>query len=141
MGIERFIEAQGSVYSLALNEIKNGRKRSHWIWYIFPQLKGMGRSYNSEYYGISGLSEAKDYLKHPVLGMRLREITVELLKHQDKSPVALMGSRIDSVKLCSCMTLFDCVSPNDVFNQVLKYFYAGERDLTTLKMIENNNQQ
>lgn len=141
MGIERFIEAQGSVYSLALNEIKNGRKRSHWIWYIFPQLKGMGRSYNSEYYGISGISEAKDYLKHPVLGMRLREITVELLKHQDKSPVALMGSRIDSVKLCSCMTLFDCVSPNDVFNQVLKYFYAGERDLTTLKMIENNNQQ
>lgn len=101
----------------------------------------MGRSYNSEYYGISGISEAKDYLKHPVLGMRLREITAELLKHQDKSPVALMGSRIDSVKLCSCMTLFDCVSPNDVFNQVLKYFYAGERDLTTLKMIENNNQQ
>lgn len=141
MGLERFIEAQDSVYSLALNEIKNGRKCSHWIWYIFPQLKGMGRSYNSEYYGISGISEAKDYLKHPVLGMRLREITAELLKHQDKSPVALMGSRIDSVKLCSCMTLFDCVSPNDVFNQVLKYFYAGERDLTTLKMIENNNQQ
>lgn len=101
----------------------------------------MGRSYNSEYYGINGISEAKDYLKHPVLGAHLREITTELLKHQDKSPAILMGSRIDSVKLCSCMTLFDSVSPDDVFGQVHKCFYNGERDCMTLKMIKNNNQQ
>lgn len=141
MGLERFIDVQRSTYSVALSEIKEGRKRSHWIWYIFPQLKGMGRSSNSEYYGLTDISETNDYLNHPVLGMRLREITAELLNHQDKSPIVLMGSRIDSVKLCSCMTLFDIVSPDDVFGQVLKCFYNGERDGMTLKMIENNNQQ
>lgn len=141
MGLERFVEAQSTSYDIALNEIKNGGKRSHWIWYVFPQLKGMGHSFNSEYYGLNGIAEAKAYLNHPVLSMRLREITEELLRHQDKSPVALMGSRIDSIKLCSCMTLFEYVSPADVFSQVLECFYNGKRDGMTLKMIENNNQQ
>lgn len=85
MGLERFVEAQGAAYDIALNEIKNGRKRSHWIWYIFPQLKGMGHSFNSEYFGLNGIAEAKAYLNHPVLGMRLREITEELLRHQEKA--------------------------------------------------------
>lgn len=136
MELERFVEAQSTSYNIALNEIKNGRKRSHWIWYIFPQLKGMGHSYNSEYFGLNGIAEANAYLNHPVLGKRLREITEELLRHPDKSPADLMGRRIDSIKLCSCMTLFEYVSPNDVFSQVIECFYNGKRDDRTLKMIE-----
>lgn len=137
MGLERFIKAQNTAYNIALNEIKNGRKRSHWIWYIFPQLKGLGHSYKSEYFGLNGIAEANAYLNHPILGMRLHEITVELLKHQDKTSVALMGSHIDSIKLCSCMTLFDYLSPTDVFSQVIKCFYNGKRDGRTLKIIES----
>lgn len=136
-GLERFIEAQGSysTYENALQEMKNGQKRSHWIWYIFPQLKGFGRSWNSEYYGINGVEEAKAYLAHPVLGKRLREITSVLLTHTDENVRTLMGSHIDAIKLRSSMTLFDAISPNDVFGQVIDAFLNGKRDGKTLDKI------
>lgn len=133
-GLERFIKAQDSynTYETALQEMKDGQKRSHWIWFVFPQLKGFGHSYNSRYYGIDDAEEAKSYLNHPVLGKRLREITTVLLTHTDEEVVTLMGSCIDAIKLRSCMTLFDTISPNDVFAQVLDAFFDGKRDGKTL---------
>ena len=132
--LERFIEAQSdnrNGYEMALEEIKNGKKRSNWIWYIFPQIKGLGHSYNSEFYGISGLEEAEAYLYHDILGVRLREITKALLEHADKPALVILGV-IDDLKVKSCMTLFDLVSPNDIFEEVLNKFYEGNRCEKTL---------
>lgn len=138
-GLNRFIEAQDSydTYETALQEMKDGQKRNHWIWFIFPQLKGFGHSYNSSYYGIDDLEEAKSYLDHPVLGKRLREITTVLLSHTYEDVVTLMGSYIDAIKLRSCMTLFDAISPNDMFAQVLDAFFESKRDKKTLSKINN----
>lgn len=122
----RFVEAQEMDYTQALKEMKDGQKRGHWIWYIFPQIKGLGHSYNSEYYGISSKEEAKAYLDHPVLGARLREITQALLDCKNKSADDILGFP-DVLKVRSCMTLFDLVSPNDIFNDVLYKFYEGQR--------------
>lgn len=122
----RFVEAQEMDYAQALREMKDGQKRGHWIWYIFPQIKGLGHSYNSEYYGISSKEEAKAYLDHPVLGARLREITQALLDCNNKSADDILGFP-DVLKVRSCMTLFDLVSPNDIFNDVLYKFYEGQR--------------
>ena len=124
--LERFVDAQSYVYPMALREIKNGQKRGHWIWYVFPQIKGLGHSYNSEFYGISGKEEAKAYLCHPVLGVRLREITQALLECNNPSADNIFGFP-DVLKVRSCMTLFDMVSPNDIFNDVLQKYYNGER--------------
>lgn len=133
-GLERFVEAQDAygTYSIALNEMKAGQKRSHWIWFVFPQLKGFGRSYNSRFYGLDDEAEAKAYLSHPVLGRRLREITAALLDHSGDDVVKVMGSHIDAVKLRSCMTLFDAISPDDVFGRVITVFFDGRRDRRTL---------
>ena len=99
-------------------------KTRNWIWYIFPQERGLGYSYNSQYYGLDGEEEAKCYIDHPVLGSRLREITKALLDHKNDRTIAeLMGSDIDVLKLRSCMTLFAKVSPNDVFDEVLEVFF------------------
>lgn len=122
----RFVEAQEMNYVQALKEMKDGQKRGHWIWYIFPQIKGLGHSYNSEYYGISSKEEAKAYLDHPVLGVRLREITQALLDCNNKSVDDILGFP-DVLKVRSCMTLFDLISPNDIFNDVLYKFYEGQR--------------
>lgn len=124
--IERFLQAQEHSYRYALEELKEGRKRSHWIWYVFPQLKGLGRSYNSEFYGISGLEEAKAYLEHPVLGQRLREVCDVILRLPTNDAREVFGG-IDSVKLRSSMTLFDLVSPDDVFARVLNKFFDDRR--------------
>ena len=132
--LERFLEAQNSgwgSYEMALGEIKNGYKYSHWIWYVFPQIKGLGHSYNSEFYGISGIEEAEAYLSHELLESRLREITDALLSHNDKTAQSILGD-IDSMKVRSCMTLFDLVLPNDVFAKVLDTFYEGKRCEKTL---------
>jgi calpastatin len=132
--IERFVEAQESPYTgytQALKEIKTGRKVSHWIWYIFPQLCGLGHSRLSHFYGISDRAEAKAYLNHPILGSRLKEISEALLTHTDKSAEWIFGS-IDALKVKSCMTLFDCIAPNDIFSDVLDSFYNGERDKNSL---------
>lgn len=126
----RFVAAQDSFsdgFDVALREIAAGKKRSHWIWYIFPQLRGLGHSRRSCYYGLIGREEAEVYLSHPLLGKRLREITVALLHHTDKSAVQILGG-IDALKVKSCMTLFDCISPDDIFAEVLDLFYGGQRD-------------
>lgn len=132
--LHRFLDAQNEDYRLALSEIRQGMKRSHWIWYIFPQIKGLGFSYNSEYYGISSLQEAKDYLNHELLGKRLIEITASLLLHRGKNIEQIMGT-IDAVKLKSSMTLFDVVQLGSVFGEVLDEFYSGERCRRTLEFI------
>jgi len=123
--LERFVEAQNMVYDIALQEIKNGHKRGHWIWFVFPQIKGLGHSYNSEYYGISGTIEAKAYLDHPILGARLREISQALLNCGNPSADDILGFP-DVLKVRSCMTLFDMVSPNDIFKQILDKYYDGK---------------
>ena len=123
--LERFVEAQEITYDLALREIKEGKKRGHWIWFIFPQIKGLGHSYNSEYYGISGVSEANAYLEHPVLGARLREISQAMLDCGNPSADDILGFP-DVLKVRSCMTLFDMVSPNDIFRLVLDKYYEGK---------------
>lgn len=132
--IERFVEAQDTPYAdyqLALSEIVKGRKISHWIWYIFPQLRGLAHSRKSYYFGIADKAEAETYLYHPILGPRLREISEKLLAHTNKSANWIFGDT-DTVKVQSYMTLFDCISPNDIFSDVLDSFYNGERDKNSL---------
>ena len=128
----RFLTAQEEHYKQALEEIKAGRKHSHWIWYIFPQLAVLGHSYNAKYYGISGLDEAKAYLAHPTLGPRLRVITHALLDNETREPTEILGS-IDAMKVRSCLTLFNAVSPNDIFQLALNKFYDGKPDPLTLE--------
>lgn len=122
--LDRFLEAQERDYPIALKEMQEGRKVSHWIWYIFPQKKGLGRSYNSQFYGLDGIGEAQAYLAHPILGERLRTICRALLTHSRKRDIEqIMGSHIDVIKLQSSMNLFNKVSPNDVFKDVLEAYY------------------
>lgn len=135
--ISRFLKAQDGRfdnYQTALAEITNGRKESHWIWYIFPQIKGLGFSEMSQYFGIADIAEAREYLGCQVLRDRLYEITNALLLHSGKSPEAILGG-IDAMKVKSSMTLFDVVSPNDVFADVLDKFYNGERCKKTLELL------
>ena len=127
--LERFLTAHKYNYENALREITDGRKRTHWIWFIFPQLAVLGHSANAKYYGISGYDEA--YYEHPILGARLREITMALLQHRGESAIDILGD-IDAVKVRSCMTLFDAVSPDDIFQEVLDAFYGGSSDKKTL---------
>ena len=133
--LEKFVKAQDSAYSTALREIRHGRKRSHWIWYIFPQMQGLGMSSTANYYGIRDLEEAKDYMEHPVLGPRLIEISEALLALDSSDPGAVMGFP-DDLKLCSCMTLFELAAPEEkVFSKVLEKFYHGRRDQNTLRIL------
>ena len=137
--INRFIEAQEVPYfcgyKQALEEVKNGRKTNHWIWYIFPQLRCLGRSSRAYYYGIADRDEAQRYLEHPILGARIREITEVLLEHKDKTALSIFGD-IDAVKVRSCMTMFDFLSPNDIFGEVLRSFYNEERCKITLRVMQ-----
>lgn len=121
--LNRFLSAQEYNYPVALEEMRNGRKRGHWIWYIFPQEKGLGHSYNSMYYGLDGLEEAKAYLRHPVLSFRLREICQAVLDNSSLGIRHIMGSNIDVIKLRSSMQIFDLASPNDIFAKVLETFF------------------
>ena len=129
--LKRFLDAQSNCYQQALQEVKDGLKRSHWICFIFPQLAILGHSRNAKYYGISGYDEAEAYLNHPILGERLRAVTKALLTHTDLEIEDIFGE-IDAMKVCSCMTLFDAVSPDGVFQDVLDRFYEGKYDLKTL---------
>lgn len=135
--IQRFIKAQESynTYTIALNEVRNGQKRSHWIWYIFPQIEGLGQSSTSKFYGIKSLSEAKAYWENNLLKSRLLEITSALLEQNDSAQNIFGG--LDAMKVCSCMTLFDLVSPNDVFAKVLNKFYNGQKCKRTLFILKD----
>ncbi len=134
--IDRFLEAQADGrYEQALAEIKEGCKRSHWIWYVFPQMRGLGHSRMAQYYGISCKEEAEDYLSDDTLRSRLEEISRALLLHSDESAEAILGG-IDALKVRSCMTLFDAIAPYDVYAEVLDTFYYGNRCELTLRLLE-----
>lgn len=137
--LQRFLDGQRLDYDVALEEMRAGEKRSHWIWYVFPQMKGLGHSPNAQFYGIVDLEEARAYLAHPVLGARLREITQEVLRHADRDIVSIMGWEIDARKFKSSMTLFDAVSPDDIFAQALDVFFAGRRDRRTLAALSDRS--
>ena len=133
--LSRFHNAQAHDYKTALSEIRSGRKRSHWIWYIFPQIEGLGFSSTSQYYAIRGLDEAKAYLADPVLRSRLEEISLALLDLDSSDPSAVMGYP-DDLKLRSSMTLFAAVEPeNGIFQSVLDKFFEGIPDERTLRLL------
>ena len=133
--LQKFVTAQERDYSTALREIRNGRKRSHWMWYIFPQIQGLGMSPTAEYYGIKDLEQAKDYMEHPVLGPNLIEISEALLALNASNPTAVMGYP-DDLKLCSCMTLFELAAPEQkVFGDVIDKYFGGRRDSLTLRIL------
>ena len=135
--LERFFPYHTNDYPQALREMRAGHKESHWIWYIFPQLKGLGTSGRSVKFGIENADEAREYLRHPELGADLREITSALLDLEENDPVKVMSWEIDAVKLRSCMTLFACVSEEgSVFHKVLDKFFGGEMDEATLKLLK-----
>ena len=137
--MNRFLTAQKSSYPIALNEIKNGKKCSHWIWYIFPQLAELGRSSTAKYYGIKDIDEAKQYLENDILRERLIEISEALLSVNDTA-VNILG-HIDALKVKSCMTLFHMASPeNKVFSRVIDKFYGGKYDNMTLDIIKKGKQ-
>ena len=132
--LERFLKAQEKDYEHALNEIKNGRKTGHWIWYIFPQIAGLGFSSTSKYYSIKDKNEAIEYLKNKTLKNRLIEICEALLSLESDDATYVMGYP-DDLKLKSSMTLFDVVSDIDVFKKVLDKFYKGEKDEMTISLL------
>ena len=134
--LDRFLEAQERVYDIALQEIKDGRKRSHWMWFIFPQLRNLGRSRMAHFYGISDISEAREYLAHPILGKRLIRICQVLLLIEGKTAEEIFGG-IDAIKLRSSMTLFSLVDGEEsVFHRLLDKFYGGEPDPLTLALVK-----
>lgn len=133
--LNRFLTAQERSYATALAEIKAGRKRSHWMWYIFPQIAGLGMSSTAQYYSIQDRLEAEEYMAHPVLGTRLLEISRALLALESSDASAVMGYP-DDLKLRSCMTLFAQVSDDPVFEAVLDKFYGGSPDPRTLALLK-----
>ncbi|WP_114984519.1 DUF1810 domain-containing protein [Cyclonatronum proteinivorum] len=135
--LSRFIQAQDKSYEEALSEIKSGRKRSHWMWYIFPQFKGLGFSETSKYYSIKDIDEAERYLNHPILGERLKLITKELLALNENNANKVFGSP-DDLKLKSSMTLFSAIdtSEENIFQAVLNKFFNGQTDNKTLTLLK-----
>lgn len=137
--LARFTEAQEDIYDRAVSELKDGRKRSHWMWFIFPQIDGLGHSATTKRYAIKGMEEAREYLEHPILGARLLECAETLLGIEGRSASEIFGSP-DDVKLRSSMTLFAAISgPDSVFGLVLDKFYSGQRDPKTQKILETMN--
>ena len=125
-------------YEVALSEIKDGYKRTHWIWYIFPQLKGLGQSYNSEYYGLDSVDEVIEYMRNPYLRNNMIEICNELYKLDDS--IENIFGYPDYLKLNSCMTLFEySIQGEKIFGKIIDKFYNGKRDSVTLEMLERNN--
>ena len=133
--IDKFIKAQEKDYEVALNEIKGGKKRSHWIWYIFPQLSSLGFSSTAKYYGIIDLEEAKEYLKNDILRSHLEEITNELLMLPSNDILSIV-SYPDNLKINSSMTLFYLASNNELFKKVIDKYYNSKMDENTIKLLE-----
>lgn len=134
--LNRFIDAQKSVYERVVSELKAGRKRSHWMWFVFPQIEGLGYSFTAQKYAISGIDEAQAYIAHPVLGPRLRECTALVNAVQGKSINEILGSP-DDMKLRSSMTLFaHATADNKVFRDALEKYYGGEDDRLTVEKLK-----
>lgn len=135
-GLDRFVTAQdeGGTYGQALAELRRGRKTSHWMWFVFPQLAGLGRSATAQYFALGSVDEARAYLEHPVLGPRLLECCAAVLEHGDRTAEQILGG-IDSLKLQSSVTLFALADPDEpLFGRVLDTFYAGRRDERTVQL-------
>lgn len=133
--LNRFIEAQAKSYATALSEIKSGRKHSHWMWYIFPQLKGLGYSPTAQYYAIEDLKEATDYLQHSQLGSNLIRVSKALYELEGKTANEIFGAP-DDLKLRSSMTLFSQVrDTHPIFRQILDKYFGGKRDPLTLELL------
>ncbi|MBA2920683.1 DUF1810 family protein [Sphingomonas sp. MAH-20] len=133
--LQRFVDAQEWAFADALAELGAGQKRTHWMWFIFPQLAELGRSETARFFGIRSADEAQAYLAHPLLGSRLRQCCVALLRHRSRSAEAIMGS-VDALKLKSSMTLFEAIADDrSSFAAVLDAFYLGARDALTLDLL------
>ncbi|UGS38065.1 DUF1810 domain-containing protein [Capillimicrobium parvum] len=135
--LQRFVDAQdrGATYDAALAELRAGRKTSHWMWFVFPQIAGLGRSATAQHYAISSLAEAQAYLAHPVLGPRLRQSAAALLSHSGRSADQILGG-IDAMKLRSSLTLFSRAAPDEpVFTEVLDRLFGGAPDAATLQRL------
>lgn len=135
MDAQRFLTAQEPVYPQVLQELREGDKTSHWMWFVFPQLRTLGHSATARFYGLDFVADAALYLAHPVLGARLRECTQAVLQHQDKSAHAIFHSP-DDLKFRSCMTLFHLAAPHEpLFQAALTQFFGGEGDPLTLQSV------
>jgi uncharacterized protein (DUF1810 family) len=133
--LQRFVDAQAGVYDAVVDELHDGHKASHWMWFVFPQLRGLGHSPTAQHYGIASLDEARAYLAHPLLGERLRECTRLALRNQGRSAHAIFGSP-DDFKFRSCMTLFGFAAPDeDVFDEALGRWFGGEPDPRTVALL------
>ena len=132
--LERFLQPQEFMYDLALSEIRNGRKEEHWIWFIFPQLRGIGKSRLAYHYGIQDIAEAKSYYGHLILGKRLQE-TTQLLLQQDNDLEKIFGN-LDAMKVRSCMTLFFHATGDDIFMKVIEKFFGMEEDMVTVELLQ-----
>jgi uncharacterized protein (DUF1810 family) len=135
--LQRFVDAQDRVIDEVREELRAGRKRSHWMWFVFPQLKGLGSSSTAQFYGIASLAEARAWLAHPVLGARLRECCALMLAVPGKSAHEILGSP-DDLKFRSCLSLFALAAPQEaVFRQALERFYGGEPDARTVQLCKH----
>jgi len=132
--LTRFVQAQAPVIETALSELRAGRKRTHWMWFVFPQLKSLGRSSTAKFYGLNDLTEARAYWEHPVLGPRLKECVTAALAVETRTTHEIFGSP-DDLKFCSCLTLFELASRDDCFATALEHFYKGRRDEATLQLV------
>lgn len=134
--LTRFLTAQQPIYPQVLKELQNGKKTTHWMWFIFPQIEGLGHSPTAKYYSIKNSAEAKEYLAHPVLGKRLLGCSNIILKIKDKSADEIFGYP-DNMKLQSCMTLFNFIAPEQkIFDDVLQKYFAAEKDKKTLDILK-----
>jgi uncharacterized protein (DUF1810 family) len=134
--LDRFVDAQQPIYSQVLQELRNGKKTTHWMWFIFPQIEGLGNSSTAIYYSIKSIKEAKNYLAHPILGKRLLECANILLNIENKSADEIFGYP-DNMKLRSSITLFNFVAPEqNVFADVLQEYFAGELDERTISILQ-----
>lgn len=136
MDLTRFLLAQDEVYATALGELRHGAKRSHWIWFIFPQIAGLGRSETARYYALAGRAEAKAFAEHPLLGPRLVECCDALMAWRGRKEIEAMLGALDAMKLRSSMTLFEAVASDPrPFAAIIAAFFAGERDVCTLELL------
>lgn len=134
-GLDRFVSAQDPVFGAVMEELNAGRKRNHWMWFVFPQMRGLGVSPTARFYGIGSRAEAEDYIRHAVLGPRLDQATRAVLRHVDISAHAIFGSP-DDIKFRSSMTLFARIAPDGPYAQALADFYGGAVDETTLRLLD-----
>lgn len=135
LSLARFVAAHSGTYEVALAELRAGRKRTHWMWFVLPQLRGLGHSMMADRYGLEGLGEARAYLHHPLLGERLRQCVETLLAHAGRRSVGEIMGVVDAIKLHSCLTLFEAAGGGPLFARALDAFYEGERDRRTLAMV------